>query len=75
MENVVAYIVKISQAFKKLEHVAFYLAFGEADVRVGEHATEVVVHVGGYHVEGCALFAGFGLFVDCCTSIVISMRA
>lgn len=50
MENVT--VMKISQTFQQLKHVAFNLAFGEANIGVGGHAGEIVVHVWRDHVEG-----------------------
>jgi len=39
-------VVKISQAFEELLHVAFDLGLAEANVRVCEHAAEIVVGIG-----------------------------
>ena len=38
--------MKISQAFEELLHVAFDLSLAEANVRVCEHAAEIVVGIG-----------------------------
>jgi hypothetical protein len=55
--------VKISQSLEELLHVAFDLSFVEADVRVCEHAAEIVVGVRRHHVKSGALLALAALFV------------
>jgi hypothetical protein len=39
-------VVKISQPLEELLHVAFDLSLAEANVRVCEHAAEIVVGIG-----------------------------
>lgn len=56
-------IVEISQSFEKLLHVAFDLRFTEADIRVCEHAAEIVVGIRRHHVKSGALLALAALFV------------
>jgi hypothetical protein len=56
-------VVKISQPLKELLHVAFDLSLTEANVRVCEHAAEIVVGIGRHHVKSGALLALAALFV------------
>ena len=56
-------VVKISQSFEKLLHVAFDLSLAEANVRVCEHAAEIVVGIRRNHVQSGALLALAALFV------------
>jgi hypothetical protein len=56
-------VMEISQSLEKLLHVAFDLSFAEANVRVCEHAAEIVVGIGRHHVKSGALLALAALFV------------
>jgi hypothetical protein len=52
MEDVV--VVEVSQTLEQLQHVAFDLRFLKLDVWVVEESREIVIHVGGDHVENRA---------------------
>jgi len=55
--------VEISQSLEELLHVALDLSFAEANVRVSEHAAQIVVGIGRHHVQCGALFAFAALVV------------
>jgi hypothetical protein len=50
-------IVKISQSFQKLLHVALDLRLAEANVRVRQHSAQIVVGVWRDHVQDGTLLA------------------
>ena len=50
-------IVEISHSFQELLHVALNLRLAEANVRVRQHSTQIVVGVGRDHVQDGTLLA------------------
>jgi hypothetical protein len=56
-------IVKISQSFQELLHVALDLRLVEANVRVCQHSAQIVVGVWRDHVQGGTLLALGALLV------------
>jgi hypothetical protein len=56
-------VMQIPQSLEELLHVAFDLGLAEANVRVCEHAAEIVVGIGRHHVKSGALLALAALFV------------
>lgn len=56
-------LVKVSQAFQQLEHVAFDLRLGEFDIWIVEQPREIMVHVRRDHVQYRSLSSlGLGSF-------------
>jgi len=56
-------IVKISQSFQELLHVAFDLRLAEANVRVRQHSAQIMLGVRRDHVQDSALLALGALLV------------
>jgi hypothetical protein len=56
-------IVKISQSFQELLHVALDLRLAEANVRVRQHSAQIVVGVWRDHVQDGTLLALGALLV------------
>jgi hypothetical protein len=59
----VTYIMKISQSFQELLHVALDLRLAEANVRVRQHSAQIMLGVWRNHVQDCALLALCALLV------------
>lgn len=55
--------MQVAYAFEQLLHVTLDLAFIEANGRVIQHATEVVIHVRHDHVQNRSSLAALALIV------------